>query len=113
GCGAAAFFFSSRRRHTRFSRDWSSDVCSSDLVRYFLWQFVGRASDVQGAPPATGFAFVDDRIGSNEYFHQTPSEKASRNEYFALPLLLGLMGAGYHFHRDWKRAFSVGRKRVV
>src|SRR5690606_39385248 len=26
-----AFFFSSRRRHTRFSRDWSSDVCSSDL----------------------------------------------------------------------------------
>src|SRR2546429_4023571 len=28
GCG---FFFSSRRRHTRCSRDWSSDVCSSDL----------------------------------------------------------------------------------
>src|SRR5690606_40822029 len=27
------FFFSSRRRHTRFSRDWSSDVCSSDLYR--------------------------------------------------------------------------------
>src|SRR5690606_39336771 len=27
------FFFSSRRRHTRFSRDWSSDVCSSDLVK--------------------------------------------------------------------------------
>src|SRR5690606_39306646 len=25
------FFFSSRRRHTTFSRDWSSDVCSSDL----------------------------------------------------------------------------------
>src|SRR5207247_7743302 len=27
------FFFSSRRRHTRSTRDWSSDVCSSDLVR--------------------------------------------------------------------------------
>src|SRR2546421_8301265 len=27
------FFFSSRRRHTRSDRDWSSDVCSSDLVR--------------------------------------------------------------------------------
>src|SRR6266511_6175767 len=27
------FFFSSRRRHTRFSRDWSSDVCSSDLQK--------------------------------------------------------------------------------
>src|SRR5690606_27451834 len=31
-----AFFFSSRRRHTRFSRDWSSDVCSSDLD--LLWE---------------------------------------------------------------------------
>src|SRR2546429_4963074 len=31
------FFFSSRRRHTRCSRDWSSDVCSSDLnVKDFL-----------------------------------------------------------------------------
>src|SRR5207302_6346829 len=30
------FFFSSRRRHTRFSRDWSSDVCSSDLVSELL-----------------------------------------------------------------------------
>src|SRR5690606_40328301 len=29
------FFFSSRRRHTRFSRDWSSDVCSSDLGERF------------------------------------------------------------------------------
>src|SRR3712207_7166601 len=27
------FFFSSRRRHTRYWRDWSSDVCSSDLPR--------------------------------------------------------------------------------
>src|SRR2546430_12035288 len=26
------FFFSSRRRHTRFDCDWSSDVCSSDLI---------------------------------------------------------------------------------
>src|SRR5690625_4153554 len=28
----AFFFFSSRRRHTRWPRDWSSDVCSSDLA---------------------------------------------------------------------------------
>src|SRR5699024_11800854 len=31
------FFFSSRRRHTRSKRDWSSDVCSSDL-----WKFCNR-----------------------------------------------------------------------
>src|SRR5690625_2017832 len=29
--GLSFFFFSSRRRHTRWPRDWSSDVCSSDL----------------------------------------------------------------------------------
>src|SRR3712207_8713559 len=31
GEGFFFFFFSSRRRHTRYWRDWSSDVCSSDL----------------------------------------------------------------------------------
>src|SRR5437868_12367931 len=31
--GRKRFFFSSRRRHTRSKRDWSSDVCSSDLAR--------------------------------------------------------------------------------
>src|SRR5712675_3206963 len=31
-CVWSVFFFSSRRRHTRCSRDWSSDVCSSDLT---------------------------------------------------------------------------------
>src|SRR5207247_2702959 len=31
-CAFVFFFFSSRRRHTRSTRDWSSDVCSSDLV---------------------------------------------------------------------------------
>src|SRR5690606_40460454 len=36
------FFFSSRRRHTRFSRDWSSDVCSSDLTT-FVRRGAGRA----------------------------------------------------------------------
>src|SRR5439155_6195406 len=30
------FFFSSRRRHTRWPRDWSSDVCSSDLLSFTL-----------------------------------------------------------------------------
>src|SRR3989442_3094409 len=30
--GQDYFFFSSRRRHTRCGRDWSSDVCSSDLL---------------------------------------------------------------------------------
>src|SRR2546430_6862039 len=32
------FFFSSRRRHTRFDCDWSSDVCSSDLIFGFIFR---------------------------------------------------------------------------
>src|SRR5258707_7539417 len=39
------FFFSSRRRHTRYWRDWSSDVCSSDLA--FIGS-VGRTSADKG-----------------------------------------------------------------
>src|SRR2546422_1322289 len=36
------FFFSSRRRHTRCSRDWSSDVCSSDLSNPQCQAFVDQ-----------------------------------------------------------------------
>src|SRR5699024_11952505 len=41
-----AFFFSSRRRHTRSKRDWSSDVCSSDLG-------AGHAHEAPGLALAT------------------------------------------------------------
>src|SRR3712207_8021165 len=37
------FFFSSRRRHTRYWRDWSSDVCSSDLISINDRPFAGLA----------------------------------------------------------------------
>ena len=73
-------------------------------TRYFLWNFVGKESDIQNSRAVTGFAAID---GEYEHFLQTPSEKASRNFYFALPLLLGLLGMMFHFSRDWRRAFSV------
>src|SRR2546429_3226208 len=49
-------FFSSRRRHTRCSRDWSSDVCSSDL----LFEPFYRGPEREGATPGwgLGLAFV-------------------------------------------------------
>src|SRR5205085_8922192 len=40
------FFFSSRRRHTRFDCDWSSDVCSSDLKPTRLYQRDRCAGDL-------------------------------------------------------------------
>src|SRR5437764_6637405 len=47
------FFFSSRRRHTRYIGDWSSDVCSSDLI-------VARERPVVGdVDPRVGAACVD------------------------------------------------------
>src|SRR2546430_11259078 len=44
------FFFSSRRRHTRFDCDWSSDVCSSDLDIPTKWYNI-QADFKSPAPP--------------------------------------------------------------
>src|SRR5438876_7788571 len=46
------FFFSSRRRHTRWTGDWSSDVCSSDL---------------EGVFTALAYSFTDNIIGTFRY----------------------------------------------
>src|SRR5205807_7320322 len=47
------FFFSSRRRHTRLQGDWSSDVCSSDLVRKAAARLAGgERVEVEIPPPA-------------------------------------------------------------
>src|SRR6266581_5359667 len=48
------FFFSSRRRHTRWTGDWSSDVCSSDLSERLRGGPVPRPAshdDVDAVPP--------------------------------------------------------------
>src|SRR5690606_40195381 len=72
------YILSSRRRHTRFSRDWSSDVCSSDLAQFldfdfrqFLHLAVGRgvlenllaAGDLalQGRQGRVGFGLLTQR----------------------------------------------------
>src|SRR3712207_7366497 len=51
--GLFFFFFSSRRRHTRYWRDWSSDVCSSDLQPAPA-RAAGTAGARPGAPGAAG-----------------------------------------------------------
>src|SRR3712207_8329646 len=83
------FFFSSRRRHTRYWRDWSSDVCSSDLVPDLeqrparigaalhgkayvlkggeLWEQVGELEGAaQAAPGAGGWRQARDVLRSEE-----------------------------------------------
>src|SRR5690606_36224936 len=60
-CLFSRFFFSSRRLHTRFSRDWSSDVCSSDLrPREFAVALpLCVLAVVLGILPGTMFRYMD------------------------------------------------------
>src|SRR5690606_39543152 len=59
--GFVRFFFSRRRRDTRFSRDWSSDVCSSDLP--------GRAHPLPGldVPEVAGGVVAENRGGQGAH----------------------------------------------
>src|SRR5690625_1483970 len=49
-----SFFFSSRRRHTRWPRDWSSDVCSSDLLYTIVSCFLPVALRVSSGSGVSG-----------------------------------------------------------
>src|SRR2546430_11656537 len=59
------FFFSSRRRHTRFDCDWSSDVCSSDLAEVGGQPFANQCAAVFHVftKPLDGRALQHHRIG--------------------------------------------------
>src|SRR5690606_40160183 len=72
-CSSLVFFLSSRRRHTRFSRDWSSDVCSSDLKWLIFPAMVGGAAllaDGMITPPITVSSALE---GLNIYFPNLPT----------------------------------------
>ena len=103
--------YSPQPSHWRYYARYDSDAqffwqyqIGHMYVRYFLWNFSGKESDIQDSRAITGFRFID---GEYQHYLRTPSEQASRNRYFALPLLLGLLGMMFHFSRDWRRAFSV------
>src|SRR5256884_6451327 len=79
---AVLFFFSSRRRHTRCSRDWSSDVCSSDLLsspwNHFLDDQVFRRNETAGflEAPKQGFAVVGTpRLRNREAVGRKPQSR--------------------------------------
>src|SRR5690606_40392362 len=66
-------FFSSRRRHTRFSRDWSSDVCSSDLAsERIVARPTPRQSRIRIRPASQGeWNRADDRERSSRIPERT------------------------------------------
>src|SRR5207245_2614920 len=53
------FFFSSRRRHTRCYRDWSSDVCSSDLITRLQLEEDAGKNVHEGLPDVDRFSYID------------------------------------------------------
>src|SRR5207253_6642127 len=70
------FFFSSRRRHTRWPRDWSSDVCSSDLLARVEYAVLGVAirSD-QGLVGGSVVRRGEDRLGQTGLTSPRGSER--------------------------------------
>src|SRR2546429_3685050 len=73
------FFFSSRRRHTRCSRDWSSDVCSSDLeIAAIRGDFFAHHNRLEQAQPVLqeaaqaepNLAFAHEALGYYHYRQQ-------------------------------------------
>ncbi len=84
--------------YRRYTSDWDYFTryqLGEMYLRYLAWNFIGRAGDIQGAPPS----FLSNESGWT-------TGRGYPNRYIALPFLLGLLGLLYHFKRDWKFALS-------
>ncbi|WP_422361750.1 DUF2723 domain-containing protein [Reichenbachiella sp.] len=69
--------------------------------RYFMWNFAGRASDIQGA----------DWVGINDAFEKVPTmleENKGRNIFFMIPLILGIIGLTFQYYKDPRNFAFVG-----
>lgn len=81
--------------------------------RYFLWNFVGRQSDIQSTGEITdgqwlsGIKFIDELyLGPQDNLPEDVANNKGRNKYYFLPFILGLIGLIYQLNRD-KRNFTV------
>jgi len=78
---------------------------SQMYVRYLLWNFIGRVSDVQNAGVAW---FGTNAREKAEFISPTGYDDVFPVRFFALPFLLGLFGFYHHFKRDWKMGVVYG-----
>ncbi len=85
-------------------------------MRYFMWNFVGRQNDVQGHGEfnngnwISGIDFLDQpKVGPKDNMPDFMKNDPSRNTYYFLPLLFGLIGMFYQYNRGkkGKETFSV------
>lgn len=84
------------------------------FVRYFMWNFVGRQNDIQGRGELTqgnwisGIKFIDTlRLGPQNNLPGWMKNNRARNTYFFIPLILGLIGAGFHYRKDKVSFYSL------
>jgi hypothetical protein len=84
--------------------------------RYFMWNFAGRQNDAQGHGNfmngnwISGIKFLDEaRIGPQDHLPEFIKNEPSRNTYYFLPLLFGLIGLFYQYNhsRKGKEGFAV------
>lgn len=71
--------------------------------RYFLWNFVGRDSDIQQSGVLWPW-----KVGKTADLPERVSESKARNNFWALPLLLGILGLLYQLRKDDRDALIVG-----
>src|SRR5439155_14147179 len=100
------FFFSSRRRHTRWPRDWSSDVCSSDLIGFrplkrknigaFAVDLEARGGDVNRLHTKSGDGYDGDH------------GKQKRKDQ---PLRSEERRVGKEWRSGWRRGEGIGTDR--
>ncbi|MFD2967669.1 DUF2723 domain-containing protein [Sphingobacterium bambusae] len=83
--------------------------------RYFLWNFAGRQNDQQGHGSYTegnwisGITPIDNALlGGQDKLPTSAKTDPSRNTYFFLPLIIGLLGAFWHFGKRQRDAGVVG-----
>ena len=82
--------------------------------RYFLWNFVGRQSDIQPSQTTitdgnwlSGIRWIDEKyLGPQDNLPREVAGNKGRNTYYFLPFLLGLIGLLYQLNRD-PRNFSI------
>jgi len=77
--------------------------------RYFMWNFVGRQNDIQGRGDnfngnwLSGINWIDSiRLESQDNLPSDVLKNKARNNYYFLPLILGLLGLLFHASKDWK-----------
>jgi hypothetical protein len=82
--------------------------------RYFMWNFVGRQNDIQGNLDIingnwlSGIDYIDElRLGSQDKLPPQVLENKGRNKYYALPLILGIIGLLYQIKWDKKNFFAL------